>query len=105
MDPAIFGDTDKIREHLSNYLQTLRESHKADGQERIYTHGEKEVAAEKESLENGIQVNDNTMVELKELCDYLNLDFTSYFKGYKLPENNDFVTDNIKSVNGVLTVT
>lgn len=94
MDPAIFGDADKIREHLSNYLQTLRESPKADGQERIYTHGEKEVAAEKERRENGIQVNDNTMVELKELCDYLKLDFASYFEGYKLPENNDFFTDN-----------
>ena len=29
---------------------------------RIYTHGEKEVLAEKERMEHGIPVNDNTMV-------------------------------------------
>lgn len=94
MDPAIFGDADKIREHFSGYLQALRESPKAEGADRIYTHGEKEVLAEKERRENGIPVNDNTMIELAELCDYLKLDFNAYFEGYQLPENNKFFTGN-----------
>ncbi|MDI9242349.1 Ldh family oxidoreductase [Fusibacillus kribbianus] len=94
VDPAIFGDAEKIKMHLSEYLETLRRSPKAEGQERIYTHGEKEVYAMKERMENGIQVNDNTMVELAELCHYLKMDFGSYFKDYKLPENSTFFTGN-----------
>lgn len=94
LDPAVFGDADKIREHFSEYLQALRESPKAEGAERIYTHGEKEVFAEKDRRENGIPVNDNTMVELAELCDYLKLDFNSYFVGYEFPKESNFFTGN-----------
>lgn len=94
MDPGIFGDAEKIKDHLSEYLQALRESPKAEGAARIYTHGEKEIFAEKERREKGIPVNDNTMVELAELCKYLKLDFGAYFKDYKLPEENRFFTGN-----------
>lgn len=94
MDPAIFGDAEQIRAHFSEYLETLRQSPKADGQDRIYTHGEKEVLAEKERRENGIQVNDNTMVELADLCAYLNMDFNSYFEGYELPKESSFFKGN-----------
>ena len=47
----------------------------------------KEVLAEKERMEHGIPVNDNTMVELGNLCSYLKLDFQKYFPGYKLPSD------------------
>lgn len=90
----MFGDAEKIREHFSEYLQALRESPKADGAERSYTHGEKEVLAEKDRRENGIPVNDNTMVELAQLCDYLKLDFNRYFEGYQLSGNSRFFTGN-----------
>ena len=85
IDPAAFGDPDAIRAHFSDYLRELRESPKAEGAARIYTHGEKEVEAECDRRENGIQVNDGTMVELADLCNYLGLDFASYFPGYELP--------------------
>ena len=94
LDPAVFGDAEKIREHFSSYLQALRESPKAEGAERIYTHGEKEVLAEMDRRENGIPVNDNTMVELAELCDYLKLDFNHYFEGYEFPKDSKFFTGN-----------
>ena len=83
INPAFFGDPAAIKKHLSVYLQELRDSPKADGKERIYTHGEKEVAAVKDRLENGIPVNDNTMVELLNLCRYLGLDFSFYFGNYR----------------------
>lgn len=86
IDPAIFGDPDAIRAHFDEYLQQLRDSPKAEGQPRIYTHGEKEVEAQADRLANGIQVNDGTMVELADLCNYLGLDFGKYFPGYALPE-------------------
>lgn len=47
IDPAVFGDAAAIKEHLSVFLKELRESPKKEGETRIYTHGEKEVFAEK----------------------------------------------------------
>ena len=81
------GDADAIKQHFSQYLQKLRESPHADGAERIYTHGEKEVLAAADRRENGIPVNDGTMVELADLCDYLHLDFGSYFSDYEPPKS------------------
>ena len=88
IDPAIFGDAQGIKDHLSNYLQELRNSPKAEGQTRIYTHGEKEVEAEKYLMANGIPVNDNTMVEVYEMCQYLDMDFSKYFGDY-VPEKSE----------------
>ena len=94
IDPAAFGDPQAIRRHFSEYLEALRESPKAEGKDRIYTHGEKEVLAEKDRREHGIPVNDNTMVELANLCGYLKLDFGKYFEGYELPKDSKFFTGN-----------
>ena len=88
IDPNIFGDAEAIRKHLSAYLEDLRQSPKADGQPRIYTHGEKEIAAMEKCRQEGIPVNDNTMREVQDLCNYLKLDFSSYFGDY-LPDTND----------------
>lgn len=94
MDPKIFGDAEQIKQHFSEYLQALRESPKADGQSRIYTHGEKEILAEQEMRKNGIPVNDGTMVELADLCNYLKMDFAGYFEGYELPKDSKFFAGN-----------
>ena len=88
IDPAIFGDAEGIKAHLSAYLEALRNAPKADGQARIYTHGEKEVAAKARILAEGIPVNDNTMIEVLELCNYLNMDFAGYFGDYRPPVDN-----------------
>ena len=86
IDLKVFGDADAIRTHFSDFLRELRESPKAEGAERIYTHGEKEVEAERDRRENGIQVNDGTMVELADLCEYLGMEFGNSVPGYTLPE-------------------
>lgn len=78
IDPAIFGDPQAIKDHLSEYLDKLRNSPKAEGQERIYTHGEKEIAAMASRLENGIDVNINTVAEMRDLAQFLNMDVVSY---------------------------
>ena len=85
IDPAIFGDAAQIKEHFSAYLARLRESAIAEGADQIYTHGQKEVLAQTDRRENGIPVNDGTMVELADLCAYLKLDFAKYFPGYEPP--------------------
>ena len=94
INPAFFGDPTAIEAHFSAFLQELRDAPKADGQTRIYTHGEKEVAAVQRILENGVPVNDNTMVEVLDLCNYLNLDFGSYFGAYRPPVKKDVFKGN-----------
>lgn len=56
INPAFFGDAEAIKKHLSTYLEELRESPKAEGRERIYTHGEKEIAAISDRKANGTSV-------------------------------------------------
>ena len=51
--------------------------------ERIgYTHGEKEIKSMEDKIENGIPVNENTMIEILDMCNYLNMDFSKYFGNY-----------------------
>lgn len=78
INPAVFGNPDDIKEHLSTLLRELRESPKAEGAERIYTHGEKEVFAYKDRMENGVDVNINTVAEMVDLCNYLGMDVEDY---------------------------
>lgn len=78
IDPAIFGDAQEIKKHLSNYLKELRESPVAEGRERIYTHGEKEIFAVAERMENGISVNEKTVAEMRDLAQYLGMDIIAY---------------------------
>ncbi|CCI85646.1 Ldh family oxidoreductase [Lactobacillus pasteurii] len=91
---ANFGDPEAIKKHFSEYLQALRDAPKAEGQDRIYTHGEKEIAFIKDRKENGIPVIDKTMTEVKDLCDYLGLDFSEYFGDYVPPKAENMFTGN-----------
>lgn len=78
IDPRVFGDPEAIKAHFSAFLQELRDTPKADGQTRIYTHGEKEAFAYKDRLENGIDVNQKTVVEMCDLATYLGMDYRPY---------------------------
>lgn len=83
INPSLFGDPAAIKAALSTFLQELRDSPKADGQSRIYTHGEKEVAAVEDRMKNGIPVDENTMAELLDVSDYLHMDWAAYFGDYR----------------------
>ena len=78
VDLHVFGDPDAIRKHFSEYLQELRDAPKADGQTRIYTHGEKEVFAYADRMKNGIDVNINTVAEMADMARFLNMDVEKY---------------------------
>jgi len=78
MDPKIFGDAEGVKNHLSAYLDELRNSPRAEGKDRIYTHGEKEVFAMEERMKNGINVNVNTVAEMRDLAQYLGMDVVKY---------------------------
>ncbi len=78
IDPKIFGDAEGMKAHLSAYLEELRNSPKAEGQERIYTHGEKEVEAMEERMKTGININVNTVAEMRDLAQFLGMDVVEY---------------------------
>lgn len=82
INPGVFGDAEAIKQHFSTFLQELRAAPKAEGQERIYTHGEKEVQAMEERRQNGIPVNENTMVEVFEFCRFAKINPEKYFGTY-----------------------
>ena len=86
IDPAVFGDAAAIKEHLSVFLKELRESPKKEGETRIYTHGEKEVFAEKDRRENGIAVNINTVAEMVDMSRYVGLDPVKYLGDVKFDD-------------------
>ena len=85
INPEFFGDPAEIKKHFSQFLQELREAPKAAGQERIYTHGEKEHESVEKVKAEGIPVLNGTMLEVQDLCNELGLDFKSYFGDY-VPE-------------------
>lgn len=80
IDYGIFGDKKEIRSRLSTLLQELRESPKAEGHDRIYTHGEKEMESMAEKLKNGIPVNAATQEELRMIGASLGICYDEYFK-------------------------
>ena len=70
IDYGMFGDKAEIEARLSKLLQELRDSEKAEGQDRIYTHGEKELIARERVLAGGIPVQEKTYAEMKMIGEY-----------------------------------
>ena len=78
IDPAIFGDTQVIKERLSVFMQELRDAKRADEQVPIYTHGEKEMIRYEQRMREGIDVNVKTVKEMVDICKYLGMDVKEY---------------------------
>lgn len=70
LDYGMFGDKKEIEAALSKYLQEVRDSDKAEGQERIYIHGEKEAEAEKRVKKEGVSLNEKTYAEMQMIGEY-----------------------------------
>ena len=67
LDYGLFGDKAAIKAALSAYLQELRDSPKAAGRSRIYTHGERAAETEARRLKEGIPVGEKTLSNLKRI--------------------------------------
>ncbi len=78
LDYGLFGDKREIRSRLSTLLQELRDSAKAEGRDRIYTHGEPEMLSLKEKTENGIPANQKTVDELVQIGADMGLRYADY---------------------------
>ena len=78
LDYGMFGDKAEIKARMSALLQELRESPKAKGVERIYTHGEKEWEAKERILKEGVPVNVKTLDEMRKIAQTLSIDPAQY---------------------------
>ena len=83
LDLNAFGDRDDIIRSFSDYLQRIRDSRKADGHDRIYIHGEKELENEQRVEAEGIRVNEPTLREIEALCARRGLNIHDFLE-YKL---------------------
>ena len=70
LDYGMFGDKAEIEASLSKYLQEVRDSAKAEGQDRIYIHGEKEAEAHERVLREGVYLNDKTYAEMQMIGEF-----------------------------------
>lgn len=82
IDYGMFGDKSHLENRLSKFMQELRDSDKAEGQTRIYTHGEKEWLCREKVKCDGIPVNEKTYSEMKMIGEY-----TGAFKYLPVPRN------------------
>lgn len=79
MDPAMFNDDpQQIFDQLSDFMQLLRDSEKAEGHDRIYTHGEKEFCNMEKVMKNGVAMNDATYDEIVKLAESLGICAADY---------------------------
>ncbi|PIS28038.1 MAG: malate dehydrogenase [Candidatus Marinimicrobia bacterium CG08_land_8_20_14_0_20_45_22] len=51
ISPEAFVGSDEVRENMTHYIRMLKNAEKAEGQARIYIHGEKEFEAEEQNRE------------------------------------------------------
>ena len=73
IDPAIFGDPERIKKHVEVLIKRLKRAEKVEGAERIYLHGEKEYEKRDESLRYGVEIDGPTYQQLKELSEKLDI--------------------------------
>ncbi|MDR2602256.1 MAG: Ldh family oxidoreductase [Spirochaetaceae bacterium] len=64
---ALFGRPQEIMAHIHSILQTIRNSEKAEGESRIFIHGEKEAEAKERALKNGVELDAATRDMLEKL--------------------------------------
>ena len=74
VDYSMFGDKDEIEAHMSRFMQELRDSNKAAGHDRIFTHGERELSNFENVKNNGLKASDKTYDELQLIAKEANLD-------------------------------
>ncbi|WP_366797213.1 Ldh family oxidoreductase, partial [uncultured Fretibacterium sp.] len=65
----LFGDAGAVQRHVAGILDRIRSSPRAEGQERIYIHGEKEFERREKALKEGIWLDPATWRRLDEYAD------------------------------------
>ena len=76
IDISHFEDVEKVKKHTGDILRSLRNSKKAKGAERIYTHGEKEHLHSLEREKTGVPLPPLVCQQMVQMRDELGLDYS-----------------------------
>ncbi|MFX1533128.1 MAG: Ldh family oxidoreductase [Promethearchaeota archaeon] len=69
IDPSYFIDLKSFKKRMDNYIDLLKNSEKAEGQTRIYVHGEKEFEEHERREKNGIPLDMRTVESLTKISE------------------------------------
>jgi L-2-hydroxycarboxylate dehydrogenase (NAD+) len=78
MRTDLFGKQSEIEAHVEEILQGVRNSAKAEGQDRIYIHGEKEIERRAKSMVEGVTIDDGEIKMLEEYAAKFGLEKVAY---------------------------
>ncbi len=78
INPDIFGDREAIKNHMSLFLQELRDAKRKDENIPIYTHGDKEQYEAEKIMRDGVDVNISTVAEIVNMLKYLGMNYKAY---------------------------
>ncbi len=79
ISPALFGDASAVSERLSVFMQELRSTPPASPALPVLTHGEKEWKNMRYRMEHGLDYDEKTVAEMKEICEKTGLRPETYF--------------------------
>jgi len=71
-----FVDMDTFTDHMDDFIDRLKNSQKAEGQERIFIHGEKEYEKFEQYKKEGVPLQDKVYAALQEIGKERNIPFT-----------------------------
>ncbi len=77
IDYGIFGDKKAIEDHFSRYLNEIRASAKAEGQDRIFTQGEIETATKLRVDREGVGIHEKSLQDIISICNEVGVDYQS----------------------------
>jgi L-2-hydroxycarboxylate dehydrogenase (NAD+) len=64
IDPNYFAGINEFKKNMDNYIDELKNSEKAEGESRIYVHGEKEFEMQEKREQNGCPLDEKTVERL-----------------------------------------
>jgi L-2-hydroxycarboxylate dehydrogenase (NAD+) len=67
IDPDYFVGINEFKKNMDNYIDELKSSEKAEGENRIYVHGEKEFEMQEKREKNGCPLDEKTVEKLSAL--------------------------------------
>lgn len=76
----LFGDPAEIAAHVESILEGVRNSGRAEGNDRIYIHGEKEFEKRAEAMVDGVYLEDTELKMLSSYADKFGLEMVKPFK-------------------------
>jgi L-2-hydroxycarboxylate dehydrogenase (NAD+) len=70
-----FRPVDEFKATMDDIIHRLKDSAKAEGQDRIYIHGEKEFEMEDQRRKNGISLDSKTVATMKQIAQELGVEY------------------------------